>query len=119
MVPRSCLCLFTQFNKLRQLEHAPTKTVTMGDDNHQRHRARIPNPQPYDESSKDLRYLKKWFNRLRNYTRQNDEFLVFFEGGEYENWTCKREDKTYGIAVEVRDAVGGAPAISAQIEPKL
>ena len=91
----------------------------MGDDNHQRHRARIPNPQPYDESSKDLRYLKKWFNRLRNYTRQNDEFLVFFEGGEYENWTCKREDKTYGIAVEVRDAVGGAPAISAQIEPKL
>ena len=31
----------------------------MGDENnHQRHRARIPNPQPYDESAKDLRYLK-------------------------------------------------------------
>ena len=81
----------------------------MGDDHQQRHRARIPNPQPYDESSKDLRYLKKWFNRIRNYTRQNDEFLVFFEGGEYENWTCKREDKTYGITVQA----GGTPAISA------
>ena len=89
----------------------------MGDDNHQqhRHRARVPNPQPYDESSKDLRYLKKWFNRLKNYTQQNDEFLAFFEGGEHETWTCKRDDKTYGLVVEPRPAVeNGDPEISAQ-----
>ena len=88
----------------------------MGDDNHQqsRHRARVPNPQPYDESSKDLRYLKKWFNRLKNYTMQNDEFLAFFEGGEHETWNCKRDDKTYGLVVEPRPAVAnGAPEITA------
>ena len=87
----------------------------MGDDNQQlRHRARVPNPQPYDESSKDLRYLKKWFNRLKNYTKQNDEFLVFFEGGEYETWNCKRDDKTYGLLVEPRPAVDDTPEITAQ-----
>ena len=85
----------------------------MGDDNnHQRHRARIPNPQPYDESAKDLRYLKKWFNRLRNYTRQNDEFLVFFEGGDFATWTGKRDDVTYGISIQARAAVVGPPAVA-------
>ena len=85
----------------------------MGDDNnHQRHRARVPNPQPYDESAKDLRYLKKWFNRLRNYTKQNDEFLVFFEGGEFETWICKRDDATYGIFIQPRAAAAGPPAIA-------
>ena len=83
----------------------------MGDENQYRHRARIPNPQPYDESEKDLRYLKKWFNRLKNYTKQNDEYLVFYEGGEYEHWTSKREDPTFGIVVQPRAATQGPPRV--------
>ena len=83
----------------------------MGDDNQYRHRARIPNPQPFDESAKDLRYLKKWFNRLKNYTKQNDEYLVFYEGGEFEHWTSKREDPTFGILVQPRAAAQGPPLV--------
>ena len=84
----------------------------MGDENNlHRHRARIPNPQPYDESAKDLRSLKKWFNRLRNYTRQNDEFLIFFDGGDYETWTCRRDSSTYGISIQARAAAVGPPAV--------
>lgn len=83
----------------------------MGDEQQHRYRARVPNPQPYDESTKDLRYLKKWFNRLRNYTKQNDEYLQFFEGGEYSTWICKREDPTFGISVQARAANAGPPVV--------
>ena len=79
----------------------------MGDDNQHRSRAKVPNPQPYDESVKDLRYLKKWFNRLKNYTKLNDEYLRFFEGGEYSTWTCKRDDATFGVQVQPRAAAAG------------
>ena len=58
-----------------------------------------------------MRSLKKWFNRLRNYTRQNDEFLTFFEGGDYETWTCRRDSVTYGISIQARAAVVGPPAV--------
>ena len=83
----------------------------MGDDNQHRSRAKVPNPQPYDESVKDLRYLKKWFNRLKNYTKQNDEYLRFFEGGEYSTWTCKRDDATFGVQVQPRAAAAGPPIV--------
>ena len=83
----------------------------MGDENQLRHRAHIPNPQPYDESAKDLRYLKKWFNRHNNYTKQNDEYLVFFEGGEFENWTSKREYQTSGLLVQLRAAAQSPPLV--------
>ena len=83
----------------------------IGDDNQHRSRAKVPNPQSYDESIKDLRYLKKWFNRLKNYTKQNDEYLRFFEGGEYSTWTCKRDDATFGVQVQPRAAAAGPPIV--------
>ena len=84
----------------------------MADENQYRNRAKVPNPQPYDESTKDLRYLKKWFNRLKNYTKQNDEYLVFFEGGDYSTWTCRRDDATFGVQVHARAAAAGPPVIA-------
>ena len=55
-----------------------------------------------------------WFNRIKNYIKQNDELLLFFEGEEHETWNCKRNDKTNGLLVQHRPAVDNAPEITAQ-----
>ena len=40
---------------------------------------------------------------------QNDEFLVFFEGEDHENWMAKSVDPTRGLLVQPRAAVAADP----------
>ena len=70
-------------------------------------RAKVPSPQLFEEQGATIQYLKKWSNVVSNYHKQNDEFLVFFEGEEHENWTAKSADQTRGLVVMPR---AGVPA---------
>ena len=75
---------------------------------HRRSRAKVPNPYPFEEKDATVQSLKKWFNVISNHQKQNDEFLIFFEGEERENWTAKKIDPTRGVVVHQRAADGAA-----------
>ena len=77
-----------------------------------RSRAKVPNPYPFEEKDATIQSLKKWFNVICNHQKQNDEFLIFFEGEERENWTAKKADPTRAIVVEPREAAAGVEAIN-------
>ena len=82
---------------------------------HRRSRAKVPNPYPFEEKDATVQSLKKWFNVISNHQKQNDEFLIFFEGEERENWTAKKIDPTRGVVVQQRaaDIANGIEAINA------
>ena len=81
-----------------------------GNDQIRRGRAKVANPFLFEERNATLQYLKKWFNVLGNHQRQNDEFLVFFEGEDHENWVAKSENVHRGIIVHPRQAVAAVQA---------
>lgn len=86
-------------------------------------RAKVPSPYNLDENSATLITLKKWFNTLRVYCQQNDEFAPFYPGGDHVNWTAHKVDATHGInvlalqAVEAveEDAANGVEAVEAVV----
>ena len=68
-----------------------------------------------DAADVTVQSLKKWFNVLCNHQKQNDEFLIFFDGEEHAAWTAKKMDGTRGITVQPRaaDEVNHVEAITA------
>ena len=61
--------------------------------------------------------LKKWFNVLNTYYKQNNEYLLFYPGGEHEEWTAFAVDRTRGLAVHAVPAgegVADADVVTAQ-----
>ena len=75
-----------------------------------RARAKVPNPYLFQEQGATLQSLKKWFNVVCNHQKQNDEFLIFFDGEEHEEWTAKNIDNHRGIQVQPRAAVNAVAA---------
>ena len=73
-------------------------------------RAKVPNPQQFEEQGATIQYLKKWTNVISNYHKQNNEFLVFFEGEAHENWTAKSADPTRGLIISPRAGIAANPA---------
>ena len=82
------------------------------DNDHRGFRAKVPNPYTLDEKSVTLIILRKWFNILETYNQQNDEFLLFYTGGEHDTWSAKSTDPTRGITVAARAAAGNIAAIN-------
>ena len=77
----------------------------MGDEDRRPSRARVPPPYALEEKNISLITLKKWFNILKTYNQQNEEFLQFYEDGDHEQWTARSEDPTRGLLVEPANAV--------------
>ena len=72
-------------------------------------RAKVASPYELDERP-TLITLKKWFNVLKIYCEQNEEFDVFFEDGDNTTWIAKSIDSTRGIVVHPRQAVAAVEA---------
>ena len=66
---------------------------------------KVANPYLFEESNATLQSLKKWFNTTCNHQKQNDDFLIFFEGEDREIWTAKCENVHRGITIAARQAV--------------
>lgn len=75
-------------------------------------RAKVASPWILNDRSATLITLKKWFNVLKVYCQQNEEFDPFFPGeaGENENWTAHKVDATRGITITARQAVQAVEA---------
>ena len=79
-------------------------------------RAKVPTPYRLEEQNVTIQSLRRWFNTVNNYNKQNDEYLQFYEGEERAQWTALSKDPTRGLHVAARDEVpadGDVPAVPA------
>ena len=77
-------------------------------------RAKVPVPYNLEERNVTIQSLRRWFNTINNYNKQNDENLQFYEGEEHAEWVAYSRDPTRGLQVESRPEVaadGGNPRI--------
>ena len=77
-------------------------------------RAKVPVPYNLEERNVTIQSLRRWFNTINNYNKQNDENLQFYEGEEHAEWVAYSRDPTRGLQVEPRPEVaadGGNPRI--------
>ena len=79
--------------------------------------AKVPQPYPLPGGVSTLISLKKWYNVVNTYNKQNDEYLQFYQDGQHEQWTAFSVDRTRGLVINevpAGDGVAAGDVITAQ-----
>ena len=63
-------------------------------------RAKVPTPYRLEEQNVTIQSLRRWFNTVNNYNKQNDEYLQFYEGEERAQWTALSKDPNFACDEE-------------------
>lgn len=90
----------------------------MGDARVYRGTAKVPLPYMLPDKVTTLISLKKWFNVLGTYNKQNNEYLQFYPDGANEEWTAKSVNGTRGLTVPANPAGQGVDAADVITAPQ-